>query len=270
MTAAALVRQLEQAKERLRSLQAMEATVPDPVELAERLGLSPDPWQAEVLRSTSHRQLLNCCRQSGKSTTTAILALHQALYVPGSLVLMGSPGLRQSSLLFRKTLGFYRRLGRPVPSEAETRLQLELVNGSQIVAVPGTEQTVRGYSAVDLLLVDEASRVADDMLAALRPMLATSNGRLIAMSTPWGMRGWWYEAWEHGGPAWERVKVTAEQCPRISAGFLAEERAALGSLAFQSEYACIFADTVDSVFRSEDILAALDPAVLPLFGGAAA
>ncbi|MFT6583629.1 MAG: hypothetical protein ACJAU6_004087 [Alphaproteobacteria bacterium] len=62
----------------------------DPVTFArEKLDFEPDEWQAGLLRSTDSRSLLNCSRQSGKSTTTAILALHTAYYVPGSLVLLG-------------------------------------------------------------------------------------------------------------------------------------------------------------------------------------
>ena len=59
----------------------------DRVSFAKSLGLEPDPWQEDLLCSTSDRVLLNCCRQSGKSTMTAIVALHRALYHPGSLIL---------------------------------------------------------------------------------------------------------------------------------------------------------------------------------------
>ena len=65
----------------------------DPVVLAERLELSPDSWQEEFLGSTSDRILLNCCRQAGKSTMTALLGVHTAVYQPESLVLMLSPSL---------------------------------------------------------------------------------------------------------------------------------------------------------------------------------
>jgi hypothetical protein len=34
----------------------------DPVILAHQVGLEPDPWQAEVLRSPAPRQLLNASR----------------------------------------------------------------------------------------------------------------------------------------------------------------------------------------------------------------
>ena len=75
----------------------------------DRLGFCAEPWQAQLLRSTSRWILLNCCRQSGKSTTTAIVGLHQAVYDPG-LVLLVSPSLRQSRELFAKVIGFLKEL----------------------------------------------------------------------------------------------------------------------------------------------------------------
>jgi hypothetical protein len=63
----------------------------DRVAFAREAGLDPDPWQRDLLRSSSDRVLLNCCRQSGKSTMTAIVALHRALYHPGSLILCLAP-----------------------------------------------------------------------------------------------------------------------------------------------------------------------------------
>ena len=75
----------------------------DPVCFArEALGFNPDDWQDKALHWSGKRLLLNCCRQSGKSTTASIIGLHQALFYPGSLVLLVSPSLRQSSELFRK------------------------------------------------------------------------------------------------------------------------------------------------------------------------
>ena len=58
---------------------------------------TPDPWQIETLRWTEKRLLLNCHRQSGKSTTAAMIAVHRAIYDPGCLILLVSPSLRQSS-----------------------------------------------------------------------------------------------------------------------------------------------------------------------------
>src|SRR5437667_628190 len=82
----------------------------DPVSFVQdRLKFEPDPWQAQLLRSRASWILLNCCRQSGKSTTTAALALHTAIYNPG-LTLLVSPSLRQSKELFAKVTGFLKDL----------------------------------------------------------------------------------------------------------------------------------------------------------------
>lgn len=228
------------------------ASALDPVVFARRAGIAPDPWQADVLRSRHSRMLLNCSRQSGKSTTTAIIALHQALYAPGSLVLVLSPGLRQSGELFRKVAQAYTAIGERVPSTSETTLRLELANGSRILSLPATEATIRGYSAVSLLIVDEAARVSTGLIAAVRPMLAVSNGRLITLSTPWGSRGWWYEAWR-SGEDWLRVEVPASMCPRISPAFLEEERRTIGEWWFNQEYLCQFMDAETQAFSRADI-----------------
>ncbi len=225
----------------------------DPAALAAGVGMTPDPWQTDVLRSDAPRLLLNCCRQSGKSTTCAIKAVYVAVYEPGSLILLLSPSQRQSGELFRKAAAVYRSLGRPVPSESENALSLALENGSRIVSLPGSESTIRAYSAVRLLLIDEASRVPDETIAAVRPMLAVSGGQLIALSTPYGRRGWWYEAWEDGGPTWKRVRVPASECPRISPAFLDEERATLGDWFYRQEYECEFGDAQAAAFAVADI-----------------
>jgi hypothetical protein len=224
----------------------------DPVIFAKRAGIAPDAWQADVLRSSSRRMLLNCSRQSGKSTTTALIALHTATYQAGALVLLLGPSLRQSAELFRTVAQQYSATGAQIPSTSESKLRLELENGSRVISLPASEATIRGFAGVDLLIVDEAARVHDDLYASVRPMLATSNGRLIALSTPFGKRGWWSDAW-HGSQDWKRVKVTAEQCPRISPAFLQEECESLGHWWFAQEYQCEFLDAESSAFRSDDI-----------------
>lgn len=226
-----------------------------PLALAERVGIVPDPWQADVLSGNAARVLLNCSRQSGKSTTTALLALHTALYRPASLVLLLSPSLRQSAELFRTLARLYTATGATVPPKAESALRLELETGSRVISLPATEATVRGYAGVDLLVIDEAARVANDLYYSVRPMLATSGGRLVALSTPFGTRGWWYDAWRSGDP-WQRIQITAAQCPRIPAAFLAEERRNLGEWWFRQEYECEFLDAETQAFRAADIDAA--------------
>jgi Terminase large subunit, T4likevirus-type, N-terminal len=212
----------------------------DPTHLFLRTNRRADEWQANLLRNDPHRALLLCCRQSGKSTVAAALALQVALFYNGALVLLLSPTLRQSGELFRdKVLSLYRALERPHRAVQRTQLTLALANGSRIISLPGEEGTIRGFSGVALLVIDEAARVEDDLYRAVRPMLAVSGGRLVALSTPFGRRGWFAQEW-FGEGAWERICITAQQCPRITPEFLADERRALGADWYAQEYLCQF------------------------------
>jgi hypothetical protein len=236
----------------------------DPALILQAARFQPDPWQAQLLRSQSERMLLLCSRQAGKSQTAAALALREALFRPPALVLLLSPTLRQSGELFKdKVRRLYHTLGKPVACVQETQVTMELANGSRIVSLPGKESTIRGYSGVRLLVIDEAARVPDALYYTVRPMLAVSRGQLMAMSTPFGKRGWFYDEWRSTNP-WHRVTVTATQCPRITPQFLAQERAALGEHWFQQEYMLEFRDVIDALFRQEDIDAALMNDVQPL------
>jgi hypothetical protein len=239
----------------------------DAAAMMESLGLPPDEWQRELLHSQAEQLLLLCSRQAGKSTVTAALALREALYTPQALVLMLAPAWRQSQELFRKLVRFYNGLGRPVASTAETAQHLELVNGSRVISLPGNEETIRGYSGVRLLVVDEAARVPDDLYYAIRPMLAVSEGRIIGLTTPYGKRGWFYQEWVNGGASWQRVEVPASRCPRIKDSFLHRERDSMSPHWFAQEYECRFMDRQDQVFASHYIRAMLDDDIEPLFGG---
>ncbi len=239
----------------------------DRVAFARAVGIEkPDRWQQRLLKSEAPRVILNCCRQSGKSTTSGVMALHRALYHPGSLILCLAPSERQSKELFSKIADFYGTLGQTVPSDSRRKLGMELDNGSRIEALPGSEKTVRGFSGASLLLVDEAARVDDGLYFAVRPMLAVSGGSLVMLSTPFGKRGVFFEEWQNGA-GWERYEVPASECPRIPAAFLEEERRTLPRRVFRQEYECSFEETEDSVFSHEDVKAAISDEVTPLFGG---
>ena len=213
-----------------------------------RLGFEADERQRAVLESRAKRGILNCTRQWGKSTVAAVKAVHRAWTEAGSLVLVASPTERQSGEFVRKAAEFLGKLGIRRRGDGDNAGSLVLPNGSRIVGLPGTEATVRGFSAVSLLLIDEAARVDDALYKALRPMLAVKNGDLWLMSTPWGQRGFFWEVWAHGGEQWERVSVPATECPRIGTEFLEEERVEMGSAWFAQEYLCEFVDNDSAWF----------------------
>ena len=229
-----------------------------------RLGLPVDELQERVLRTTNKRGILNCSRQWGKSTITAAKAIHQAYTEAESLTVVVSPSGRQSGEFLRKATGFARKLGIRPKGDGDNEISLELPNRSRIVGLPGTEPTVRGFSAVSLLLVDEASRVSDELYLAIRPMLAVSDGTLWLMSTPLGKQGFFYETWAHGGPEWERFRAPATECSRIRKAYLEEERATMGERWFRREYLCEFDDTLSGVFARELVESAITDEIKPL------
>lgn len=236
----------------------------DPTLFAEAAAIVCDPWQAGLLRVMPRRGLLLCSRQSGKTTVTAVMALHVAKYTPDALIVVVSPSQRQSAEMLRTIRLLHAKIEGEAPLGAESILKIEMANGSRIIALPGSERTVRGLAGVKLAVVDEAAGVEDDLLAAIRPMLATSNGSLIALSTPKGKRGWFYDAW-HGDEDWHRVRVPASDCPRISKEFLDEERRALGAMRFSEEYELAFIDADSSVFPTTIIDSIIRKDILPLW-----
>jgi hypothetical protein len=242
----------------------------DPIGLAAEAGIELDDWQRACLLDENSQILMNCSRQSGKSTVGAIDAVSTAMSYSSALVLLLSPSLRQSTELFRKCLDVYKALDRKTPAAAESALRLELRNGSRIIALPGTEGTVRGYSGAKLIIFDEASRIEDPLYRSVRPMLAVSRGRLRAMSTPFGKRGWWYEEWEYGGGNWSRYQVPATKCPRISPEFLAAEAVSMPPWFYAQEYLTEFRDTDEQFFDSDSVYGALTDDVNPLFPTSAA
>lgn len=266
----AIERDVKEIKTLIKRRKAVEAVPADVVAFGRQLGFEPDAWQEAVMRWQGKRLLLNCARQSGKSTIASLLAVHTAMSKPAALVLLVSPSLRQSSELFRKCSSWLAKMKTPPAMVEDNKLSATFGNGSRIVSLPASESTIRGFSAVDLLIEDEAARVDDELYKAVRPMLAVSGGRLILASTPWGQRGHFYDEWRDGGDAWRRVTLKATDNPRITPAFLDEERLALGDAWFRSEYLCEFTDTTNNVFRSEDIRNALsgDTPYIPVsFGG---
>ena len=226
----------------------------------DKLGFIAEEAQLQFLISDAKRGIVNCCRQFGKSTIMAIKALFRALTVAGALVLVASPTKRQSGLFIAKVRGLARRLGMgQLKGDGYNELSLLFPNGSTIVGLPGTADNVRGFSAVSMLIIDEASRVKDELYEALRPTLAVGNGDLWLLSTPNGKQGFYYDAWALGGDRWTRVEATALECAgRITADFLDDELAAMGSAWVRQEFFGEFVDTGGEMFNRVVVDEALD------------
>lgn len=148
----------------------------------------------------------------------------------------------------------------------DNQLSLTLPNYSRIIALPGDPATVRGYSGVNLLLLDEAAQIQDEFYSAVLPMLMVNRGQLIAMSTPFGKRGFFFDEWTAGGPDWKRIEVDATCCPRFTPEQLEQQRRSMGDLAYQQEFCCKFVDNATQTFSGDAIMQAFSDGieVLPL------
>jgi hypothetical protein len=169
----------------------------DPALFAEACGLSPDPWQRDLLRAQPKRCILLASRQVGKSTTCALETVYVAATEPGSLCVVVSPSLRQSNEFVRSAKLMLQNLdGAPPYKESVTKIEFE--SGSRILSLPGGDddgRTIRGLAGSRLIVVDEAARVADSLITAIRPMMATrSDAAMWVLSTPAGKSGFFRPA----------------------------------------------------------------------------
>ena len=121
---------------------------------------------------------------------------------------------------------------------------------------------MRGLTA-SLVLLDETQSLPDgghELFASVRPMLATTGGRMIVLGTPLDRSGLLFDIWE-GGIAmdWMRVHVPSTLCPRIPAAFLESERRLLGEALYRREYLAEFAASASGMFDRNLLQAALLP-----------
>ena len=227
------------------------------------LRFDADERQSEVLRTTAKWVLVCCSRQWGKSTVAAIAATHHMLMRAGAFVVVVAPTERQAGELVRKTRMMFQRMGLRVKGDGGTRHSVVLVNGSRMIALPSTDATSRCYGGVTLLIVDEAAHVADAVIDAARPFLATTNGAMWMIGTPHGKRGRFWEAWQLEADLWVRFTAKAEDCPRISKEFLEIERRR-GERRFREEYCCEFLENAGGVFEVSLLLERVTEEFKPL------
>jgi hypothetical protein len=245
-------------------LDAEVAGALDPVAFARRCGIEPHAWQIEALRSTDPREAWICGRQTGKTTAAALLATHAITYgAPGSNVVLLSPGARQSGEVFMLAKHFYAALGRPAGAASERETSLTTEGGSRLISLPGGTggATIRGLNC-SLLIVDEGAQVDDEVFTASRPFVATTHGRILAMSTPWTQEGWFARAAMGKDPGWTLRKVPASDV--LDPAFLESERSSMTPGDFAREYMNSFEWASRGLWTEAQWRALADPSVQTL------
>lgn len=243
----------------------------DPAMMMRAAGMEPDPHQLELLYCQDQNTLTVWPRQAGKSQTCAARVLHQACFDPGDVVILAGEKKGQAREVFEKAFAMHATLSEQgaLPEVEKSGDELRFANGSRVLALPSTVESIRGYAA-KLALVDEAAFTEDGTLAKVSPMLTTTGGKLICASTPNGATGWFHDAWHHGGDGWNRLTVTIEQMlaypnARLTRAEIARQRMILTPLQFRQEYLLEWLDGDLQFFPTETIESALCDDVEPLF-----
>ena len=223
----------------------------DPALWVEReLGVQPTEWQKQLLRAPRGAQLAALtARQTGKTTAASWAIAHTMLYQPGSLSVIACPAQRQSAEAVRRIKDHHVRLGCKL--KVENVYGLELDNGSRVLALPRSDDSIRGLTVDGWIVADEAARLPEDMIAALRPMRARTKARFVMLSTAWSRTDPFWNVWASDDPSWIRLKATAEVPGLLDPAFLQQERLWLGEDAFKREYLGIPSGTHVSPFGWE-------------------
>ena len=250
--------------------EALRKIKEDPVKFAELIGFKPFPYQAKLLKDRSKRIVACWGRQTGKSTTAALKALHFAFTGRGRTVLIISPSLRQSRLMFSKVRAFlHARVlvnGRELlPLEGsvvkEARSGILLSSGSRIIPLPCSPDRVRGFTA-HMVVVDEVSFVPEELITdVLMPMLATTDGYIILLGTPWTREHVFYRAFSGQLPGWSIHHVPSSECPLIKREFLEEQRAIMPEADFRREYMAEFVEEGAYFFPPSLLLSCIKPSL---------
>jgi hypothetical protein len=238
----------------------------DPARWAKQvLGISPRTWQEKFLRVARGQDVLVLtARQVGKTTAAAIAMAHTAIFKPGSLSVVACPAQRQSAELLRKAREMVLKAGAKLTSD--NVYGLELANGSRVLALPGSEESIRGLTVDGWIVVDEAAYVQDDnLIAALRPMRAQRpEARFVMLSTANSRTDPFWSAWDTGGEVWNRIQVTVDVDPTLySQEYLDLERRALGDERYKREFLGIPAGGASSRFTWDLYDRAAQPLLRP-------
>jgi hypothetical protein len=200
-------------------------------------GIAPAPWQRTFLRAPRGASILVLtARQIGKTTTAAWAIAHQMTFFPSSLSIVVCPAQRQSAEAVRRIHDVL--VAAKAEFVSDNVFGLELANRSRVLALPSTDDSVRGLTVDGWIIFDEAARLSPDLIAAVRPMRARQmQARLAMLSTAWSRTDPFWTAWENQELDYTRLKVTADMpdCP-LPVEHLERERAALSEAEYKREY----------------------------------
>ncbi len=217
--------------------------------MREVLNMTPHAWQETFLRAERGASIVVLtARQVGKTTAAACGMAHSALFMPGSLSVVACPTQNQSAEALRKVREMIRMAGAELTTE--NIFKLELANGSRVLALPGTEESIRGHTVDAWIVADEAARLDPAIMAALHPMRTQRpNARFATLSTAWSRTDPFWSVWASEDPSWTKIQATIDVAPTLIApDTLERAKRQLTEDDFRREYLGIPAGTQVSPF----------------------
>lgn len=223
------------------------------------LKFEPEPKQIQVLDHDSHRLLLCCPRQWGKSTLIAIKALHYALTNPGSEILVLSDSEDHAAIIVEKFKLYAAILKIRGPRAHGKQFSIVLPNGSKLFAVAHNAKSGVGYTA-HIVIIDEAAMVDDEVIGYVWRTLSRTDGKLWMLSTPRGQTGMFAAMWHDLELPWFRVKATLEDAKYLNPTFVQEQKK-LFPATFRQDFHCEFMPAPGRLLSAERIAQNVDPAL---------
>src|SRR5450759_1699715 len=217
--------------------------------MREVLGITPHAWQETFLRAERGASIVVLtARQVGKTTAAACGMAHSAIFMPGSVSVVACPTQNQSAEALRKVRDMVLKAGAELTTD--NVFKLELGNGSRVLALPGTEDSIRGLTVDAWIVADEAARLDPSIMAALHPMRTQRpNARFAMLSTAWSRTDPFWMVWSSDDPSWTHIKATIDVEPNlIPPDVLERARRQLSEDDFKREYLGIPAGTQVSPF----------------------
>jgi Terminase large subunit, T4likevirus-type, N-terminal len=212
------------------------------------LGIEPSPWQEDFLRTKLGAWIaVLTARQVGKTTVASWAIAHCMLYNPNSLSVVAAPSLRQGEEMLRRIRQVLITAGAGLVVDKVQAIELD--NGSRVLALPENDDSIRGLTVDGWIVVDEAARVGEALIAALMPMRARKpDARFAMLSTAWSRTDPFWNVWSNGDPTWRRLKATADVPGLFDQKFLEHQRRTLGEPAYAREYLGVPVGTHTSPF----------------------
>ena len=200
------------------------------------LAIEPAAWQDQFLQAPRGASIIALTgRQVGKTTVAGWAIAHFMIYDPGSLNVVVCPSQRQSAESVRRVKECLLRAGCKL--KTDNVYAIELDNGSRVLALPGSDDSIRGLTVNGWIIADEAARLSEELIAAVRPMRARRpEARFAMLSTAWSRTDPFWNVWSNGDRSWLRLKATADTVGLYDEAYLEQERLALGEIAFNREY----------------------------------